>query len=116
MGLDYKGTIQRLQLGINKYADALEEQGIPASHVMFNTNQFFSPQQRRPINMYIIKIVEWSEEKQKNEYTEVFKTAQQLYVVFFLRNYLYRLRGEEIPVTDFPDFEKMWKMYLEEFE
>lgn len=104
--MDYKSTIQKLQVGINKSG---------AYTVLYNVSQFYSREQKRPINMYIIKLVEWNDNKGKNGYTEVFKTAKQLYIVFFLRNLWYHINNKPYEKTDFPDFENMWNAFKEEF-
>ena len=97
-----------MQIGINN----LEE--LPFK-VTYNQSQFYSNEKHKPINMYSIKFVTYDDEKGKNSYSEVYKTGVQLYMVFFMRNLWYILNGREIPVTQFPAFERDWKMFLDEF-
>lgn len=103
--MNYKDNIIKLQLGINRT-------GVVT--VLYNCNQFYSKEKRRPINMYSIKLVTWDEEKSKNVYTEVFKSAQQILVVLFLRNLYFTIVGREVPKTEFPKFEKQWKEFKQD--
>lgn len=104
--MNYKESIFKLQTGINKTG---------AIKVVYNQNQFYSEEKRKPITIHSIKFVTWDPDKEKNVYTEVFKSGTQLFVVFFLRNVWFLLCGREIPVTQFPQFENQWKVFLEEF-
>ncbi len=104
--MNYKDSIRKLQEGINRSG---------ALTVMYNQNQFYSEDKRRPVTIHSIKFVSWDTEKGKNKYTEVFKTGTQLFVVFFLRNVWFMLNGKDLPETPFPQFERMWKAFLDEF-
>ena len=104
--MNYKESIFKLQTGINKTG---------ALKVVYNQNQFYSEEKRKPITIHSVKFVTWDQDKQKNVYTEVFKSGTQLFVVFFLRNVWYLLCNKEIPETQFPQFESQWNTFLEEF-
>lgn len=105
--MNYKETVYKLQVGINNL-------NLPFK-VVYNQNQFYSEEKRKPINIYSIKFVAYDEEKGKNKYTEVYKSGVQLYMVFFMRNLWYTLTDKEIPVTQFPAFERDWQIFLSEF-
>lgn len=106
--MNYKESIYKLQVGINN-ADV-------GFKIMYNQNQFYSPEKHKPITIHSIKFVTYNEEKGKNDYTEVFKSGTQLFVVFFLRNLWYTISGKDIPETQFPEFERKWQEFLDEFE
>ena len=107
--MNYKDTIYNLQRGINQMVD------VPFK-ITYNQSQFYSNEKRKPINMYSIKFVTYDEEKGKNSYEEVYKSAMQIFIVFFLRNLWYKLNGRDIPKTDgFPRFDVEWQHFLEEY-
>lgn len=106
--MNYKDTIYKLQVGINGLAEC-------PFKVTYNQSQFYSNEKHKPINMYSVKFVTRDEESGKNNYTEVYKTGVQLYMVFFMRNLWFKLNRWEIPVTQFPQFERDWELFLAEF-
>jgi hypothetical protein len=105
--VNYKESIYKLQKGINE-----SDCGIK---IVYNQNQFYSEEKHKPITIHSIKFVEYDSEKDKNVYTEVFKSGTQLFVVFFLRNLWFTLNKREIPVTQFPEFERQWALFIEEY-
>jgi hypothetical protein len=104
--VNYKETIFKLQRGINE--------GDFGFKLMYNQNQFYSPEKHKPITIHSIKMVKDNMERTKRNYIELFKSGTQLYVVFFLRNLWYTLNDKEIPVSDFPEFERQWAEFLDE--
>ena len=80
--------IKRLQSAINiKYDERLT----------YNTTQFYSESQKRMINMYSIKKTMNNRETGRHYYLKLFESASQLQLIFFLRDYWYKLEGTEIP-------------------
>lgn len=67
--------------------------------LLYNSTQFYSVDQKRPITIYTIKktIID---EYNKAESVELFSTPKKLHILFFLRDYLYKLEGKEIPTDD----------------
>jgi hypothetical protein len=106
--VNYKESIYKLQKGINEYNCGLK--------IVYNQNQFYSEEKRKPVTIHSIKFVEYDWEKDKNVYTEAYKSGTQLFIVFFLRNLWYTLNGKEIPVTQFPQFEREWANFIEEYK
>lgn len=106
--MNYKDSIRKLQTGINNRDFGFK--------LVYNQNQFYSPEKHKPITIHSVKMVKENELKAKKEYTEIFKSGTQLFVVFFLRNLWYVLNDKEIPQTQFPEFERKWQEFLDEFE
>ena len=78
---------------IHKLQTALNMHG---QKILYNTTQFFSEDQNRPVTMYHIKMVTEVKGKHTNS-VEVFKSASQIRVVQFLAE-LWDIvqKGEEI--------------------
>jgi hypothetical protein len=88
--------IKKLQTAINGKGEKL----------LYNTSQFYSEDQKRPVTMYHIKKAVWDEQKQRNQNTELFKSTSQIQIVLFLRDYWYKLNNIPLP-TDNPEWEKI---------
>ena len=107
--MNYQDSVFKLQVGINKL------DWCPFK-VTVNKSQFYSAEKRKPINIYSVKFVIPNEAKGKPDYVEVYKTGMQLFLVFFMRNLWFTLMKREIPETQFPEFERDWLKFLDEFE
>lgn len=88
--------IHKLQSAINGKGDKL----------LYNTAQFFSEEQQRPITMYYIKKAVWDDQKHRNINVELFKSTSQIQIVLFLRDYWFQLNGWDLP-TDNESWNKM---------
>ena len=88
---------------IHKLQTAINSKGCK---LLYQTSQFFSEDQNRPVTMYHIKQAVWDEEKERNRNIELFKSTSQIQIVLFLRDYWYQLNGMPIP-TDNPEWEKI---------
>lgn len=88
---DNRNTIKKLQLAINQ---TFKEQ------LLYERRQFYSKQQQRPINSYIIKKTVFNTAKDKEETVELFKTSSQIQVILYLRDYWYELNGWEVPMDN----------------
>lgn len=103
--MNYTETLFRLQKGINQ---------TERFRVLLPKSQFYSKEQRRPVNIYSVEFAVDNPETGKTKNEKVYRTGVQLYIVFFLRNLWFYINGTPIPSTDFPDFEKDWKKFYEE--
>lgn len=79
--------IKKLQRAINLRGEKL----------LYNTTQFYSEEQGRPITLYVVKKAVWDTQKNKNMNIELFKSTSQIQIVLFLRDYWYKLNGLEVP-------------------
>ena len=95
-------TIRKLQMAINSKGDK----------ILINRQQFYSREQQRPITMYSVKQAVYDEEIEKMSYIELFASVSQIQIVFFLRDYWYRMTNQEIP-TDNPMWEEAKQKYAE---
>ena len=82
---------------IHKLQKALNLQG---QKILYNTSQFYSDKQERPITFYHIKRAVYNEQTGKNKNEEIFKTTSQIQVVLFLRDYLFLVEGKELPTDN----------------
>ena len=96
-------SIHKLQKAINQKYN---------QRILFNTQQFFSEKQSRPVTMYVIKQGIWDEEKQKNQNIELFSSFSMIQIVLFLRDMWLALNGQEIP-DDNPKWTKAKAAYAE---
>lgn len=103
--MNYREQIRKLQMAINQSDEAFK--------VLCNTQQFYSVEKHRPINIYNIRMC--SATDKRREYVDIFRTSTQLFVVFFLRNLYWLINGVEITETDFPVFEAQWHAFTETF-
>lgn len=79
--------------------------------LLYNTSEFFSEEQQRPITMYYIKEAVWDEKRGRNKNIELFHSASQIQIVLFLRDYWYKLNNIPLPT----DNEK-WNKIREKIE
>lgn len=93
---------------IHKLQNAINEKG--AGPILYNKTQFYSEQQKRPVNLYIIKKAVWNEKKHHNNYVELFSTTSQIQIVLFLRDYWYEVNGWPIPTDN-----KIWETAKEKY-
>lgn len=82
---------------IKKLQKALNRKG---HRLLYNTSQFYSDKQDRPITMYYIKKAVLDEETGKNNYTELFKSTSMIQVVLFMRDLWYLANNIELPVDN----------------
>lgn len=68
---------------IHKLQTALNTKG---QNILYNTTQFYSAEQNRPITVYHIKKAVYDEEQQKMVNLELFKSCSQMQVVLFLKD------------------------------
>lgn len=88
---DNRNIIKKLQLAINtKFGEKL----------LYERKQFYSASQNRPVNMYVIRKAMYNRKKKRTESIELFKTASQIQVILFLRDYWFELNGWEVPIDN----------------
>lgn len=85
--------IKKLQRAINNKGYA----------ITYNTSQFYSNEQDRPVTMYSIKKVVYNEKIDRNKYVEIFKSTSMIQIVLCLRDIWYMINGIELP-TDNEDW------------
>ena len=82
---------------IHKLQQAINMQGYK---ILYNTSQFYSDKQNRPVTMYHVKQAVYDEEKGKNKSIELYKSTSQIQIVLFLRDFWYEINGMEIPTDN----------------
>ena len=88
--------IHKLQMAINSKGE----------RITYNTSQFYSVDQDRPVTKYIIKKAIPDEDNPRRTHTvELFSAYSQIQIVLFLRDYWFKLNGMELPTDN-----KMWNM------
>ncbi len=97
---------------IHKLQHAINDKG---GNLLYNTTQFYSERENRPVTIYIIKQAQWSEERQKMINVELFSSTSQIQIVLFLRDFWYKLNNWEVP-TDNPVWERAKEEYREKHE
>ena len=85
---------------IKKLQKAINSRG---EKILYNTSQWYSEKQQRPITVYHIKKAVWDEEKQKSRNIELFKAYSTIQILLFLRDYWYEINN--IPI---PDDNEIW--------
>lgn len=98
-------NIHRLQRAINEKGGA----------IMYNTTQFYSEQQNRPVTIYIIRQALYDDMKKKYTYTELFSSTSQIQILLFLRDYWFQMNGWDVP-TDNEVWNKAKEAYYERRE
>lgn len=78
--------------------------------ILYNTSQFYSEQQQRPVTMYYLKEAVYDEQKHRNINIELFKSTSQLQLVLFLRDMWYELNGWELPQDN-----EMWNAKKQDY-
>lgn len=68
--------------------------------LLFNTTEFYSDAQQRPIAIYHIKDSVLDSQTGKYVNQELFSSPSHLQIVFFLRDYLFALEGKELPTDN----------------
>lgn len=81
-------NIKRLQQALNK-------QGL---RIMYDTHQFYSKSQDRPITMYTIS--QSVDDGRSTSNVKLFTSASQVHVLFFLRDYWFYVNKLPIPTED----------------
>ena len=88
---------------IKKLQKALNNKGYK---ILYNTSQFYSNKQNRPVTYYHIKKATTDTETGKNKYVELFKSTSLIQVVLFMRDLWYIVNNMELP-TDNEDWNKI---------
>ena len=96
-------------VNIHKLQQALNHLG---HRVLYNTTQFYSEQQDRPVTLYVLKQAVWDSEKQKMRNVELFSSTSQIQIVLFLRDLYLETKGEPIP-TDNETWNKAKQKYFD---
>jgi hypothetical protein len=68
--------------------------------LLFNSTEFYSEAQQRPIAIYHIKDSIYNPQSGKYESKELFSSPSHLQIVFFLRDYLFALEGKKLPIDN----------------
>lgn len=82
---------------IHKLQHALNERGLK---ILYQTQQFYSEDQQRPVTCYVVKQAVWNEKKQRNINVELFKSFSQIQIVLFLRDLWFEVNGQELPTDN----------------
>lgn len=88
---DNRNTIKKLQMAINMNF---------GEELLYERRQFYSNQQKRPVNMYMIKKAVFNKKRHKMESVELFKSTSQIRIILYLRDYWYELNGWELPMDN----------------
>lgn len=88
---DNNVMIKKLQMAINqKFGEQL----------LYERRQFYSHEQKRPVNMYYIKKAFYNRDRRKTESVELFKAASQIQIILYLRDYWFELNGWDVPTDN----------------
>lgn len=82
---------------IHKLQTAINNQG---GRILYQTSQFYSLKQDRPITVYRINRAVWDEESEEFKSIELFKSTSQIQIVLYLRDLWYEMTGIEIPTDN----------------
>lgn len=91
-------TIHKLQTAINS----------KGGQILYNSSQFYSASQDRPITVYHIKQAVLNEDTGKMTNVELFSATSQIQVLLFLRDLWYSINGWELPTDN-----QMWNALRE---
>lgn len=98
--------IHKLQNAINQKFDA---------KILYNKQQWYSKDQHRPVNQYVIRKAYEDIESGRMKTIELFSSCSQIQIVLYLRDYWYELNGWEVP-KDNEMWEKAKQKYQEKHE
>ena len=84
-------------VNIHRLQQALNQRGYK---VLYNSSQFFSKQQDRPVTVYQLKQAVWDEEKQRTRNIEIFKSTSQIQILLYLRDMWFEANGWEVPTDN----------------
>lgn len=84
-------------VNIHKLQNAINQKGYK---ILYNTTQFYSNKQDRPITMYLVKQAVFDDETGKHKNVELFKSTSQIQIVLFLRDFWFEINGWEIPTDN----------------
>ena len=90
-------NIRKLQTAINSKTDGEYK-------ILYQTSQFYSAKQDRPVTKYHIRKSWFNEYTEKTESEEIFSTYSQLQIILFLRDFWFIMNGEEVPTDN-----QMWE-------
>lgn len=82
---------------IKKLRNAINGRGYK---LLYNTTEFYSEEQQRPITLYIIKKAVYDEKRHRNRNIELFASASQIQIVLFLRDYWFKINDWELPTDN----------------
>ena len=86
-------NIHRLQQAINNKGGA----------ILYNTKQFYSFEQNRPITVYIVRQAVYDKVKKRSVSMELFSSTSQVQILLFLRDYWFQMNGWDLPTDN-----EMW--------
>jgi hypothetical protein len=98
--------IHKLQNAINQNFDA---------KILYNKQQWYSKDQNRPVNQYVIRKAYEDIESGRMKTIELFSSCSQIQIVLYLRDYWYELNGWDVP-QDNEMWNKAKQKYLEKQE
>ena len=84
-------TIKTLQMAINNNCPF---------KILYQTSQFYSKQQNRPVQKYILRKSILNSDTNRYEAEEIFSTYSQLQIILFLRDLWYAWSGKELPTDN----------------
>lgn len=87
-------------VNIHRLQQAINSRGMK---ILYNTSQFYSDKQDRPVTMYCVKQAIFDENKGKHTTVELYKSTSQLQILLFLRDFWFELNGWELPTDN-----EMW--------
>ena len=93
--------IHKLQNAINTKFDA---------KILYNKQQWYSQEQNRPVNQYVLRKAYMDEDAGKMKTIELFSSCSQIQIVLWLRDYWYELNGWEVPQDN-----EMWNKAKEKY-
>ena len=94
--------IHRLQQAINQKYN---------QKILYQTKQFYSDQDDRPVTKYCIKKAVPDESTGKNRNIDLFSSYSQIQIVLYLRDMWYTLNGWEVPTDN-----QMWNEIKEKIK
>ena len=83
-------NIKKLQRAINARGEKL----------LYNTNQWYSDRESRPVTIHSIKKAVWDDDLQKTVNVELFKSTSMIQILLFLRDYWYEMNGMTLPMDN----------------